>query len=194
MRRRVTFYWLLVIAAMALISIGLAQQVETRIIQPVIRYLWIIRGSLGSIHEAFYWVCVLLAVAVIAYLSLRSSETHIRTRHRTLDKFPGEVSALAFWIKRIRGGVYARWYVARALSDLAFEFIVENKANEDPGDALRRSGWTQSEEIITYLLTARRTTPATFSRQLEAAGVITDPGIETIVDQLERYLENPNDT
>jgi hypothetical protein len=194
MNKRVIIYWLIAFLVMILISFALANQVETGIIQPIIRYIWIIRGNLQSINGTFYWVCLLLVVILIAYLSLRSGEMRIRRRRRVVEKFPGEVSQLAFWIKRIRSGVYARWYIARTLSDLALEITSGKNASEDPGDILRNMGSPRSDAILTYLLTARRTTPATFSRQLEAAGLTDDPTVETIVDHLERYLENPNDT
>ncbi|MBI4731923.1 MAG: hypothetical protein HY781_07335 [Chloroflexi bacterium] len=193
MKRRQVLFWLVAIAAAALLSIPLAGAVEDGFIQPVIRFFWMLQGYYGSVHQAILWGVALIGVAVIAGMSLRVGTLHLRARRGSIEKLPGEVGQLAFWIRRARHGPYPRWYLARTLADLALEILRGRGANAERGGQLQGPGWEPPGEIQPYLETAVRTTPATFGRQLDSAQVHADPEAESVVEYLESYMENSND-
>lgn len=193
MNRRRALFWLVAIAAAALLSIPLAGAVEDGFIQPLIRFFWMLQGYYGSVHQAILWGVALIGVAVIAGMSLRVGTLRLRARRGRIEKLPGEVGQLAFWIRRARHGPYPRWYLARTLADLALEILRGRGANAERGGQLQGPGWEPPGEIQPYLETAVRTTPATFGRQLESAQVHTDPEAESVVEYLESYMESSND-
>jgi hypothetical protein len=193
MKKPSMLFWIIVIAAVAFLSIPLAGIVEDGFIQPIVRFFWVLHGYYGSINQAILWGLALIAIIVIAVMSLRAGTLHLRIRRERIDKLPGEVGQLAFWIRRSHHGPYPRWYLARILADLALEILRERGASAERSGRLLGPGWAPPGKIQPYLETAIRTTPATFSRHLESAGVTIDPTAESVVEYLESYMENSND-
>jgi hypothetical protein len=193
MKIKPSIWWVIVLAIVGLFSIPLARLVEAGLIQPIVKFFWILKGYYGSIHQLIFWGLALLGVIIIAGMSLKAGSLQLRIRRARMEKLPGEVGQLAFWIRRRGHGPYPRWYLARVLGDLAIDILRGRGASAERGGRLSGPGWDPPGEIQPYLETAVRTTPATFSRQLESAGVKGDPETESIVGYLESYSENTND-
>ncbi len=88
---------------------------------------------------------------------------------------------------------YPRWYLARTLADLALEILRGRGASAERGGQIQGPGWEPPGDIQPYLETASRTTPATFSRQLDSAQVHRDPEAESVIEYLELYMESSNE-
>ncbi len=193
MRKRSILFWAIAIGVVALLSIPLAGAVEDGFIQPLIKFFWMLKGYYGSLHQALLWGLVLTGVVVIAGISLRIGTLNLRSRRGRIDKLPGEVGQLAFWVRRARHGPYPRWYLARTLADLALEILRGRGASAERGGQIQGPGWEPPGDIQPYLETASRTTPATFSRQLDSAQVHRDPEAESVIEYLELYMESSNE-
>jgi hypothetical protein len=193
MRNRSVLFWTIVVVVVALLSIPLAGAVEDGFVQPLIKFFWMLKGYIGSIHQAILWSLVVIGVIVIAGISLRAGTLGLRSRRPRIDKLPGEVGQLAFWVRRAHHGPYPRWYLARTLADLAIEVLRGRGASAERGGQIQGSGWEPPGDIQPYLETASRTTPATFGRQLDSARVHRDPEAESVIEYLESYMESSND-
>jgi hypothetical protein len=139
------------------------------------------------------WGAIITILVVIAVFSLRAGAINLGSRSEYLEKLPGDVGQLAFWIRRVKSGPYPRWFLARSLAEVALELLRGRGANVERGGQMKGPGWEPGGDIQEYLETAMRSTPATFARQLESAHVENDPETETVVQYLESYAENSND-
>jgi hypothetical protein len=193
MKRPPVLFWVAAVIVLIPLSILLSGAVEDGIIRPIVKVFWILKGYFGSIHETILWGFTLIGVVCIAALSLRGRNLHERSHRKKIDKIAGEVSQLAFWIRRKDHGPYPRWYLARKLGHISQEILRGRGGNIEASGKLSGPGWEPPGEIQSYLETALRSTPATFSRQLEANHVSTDPEVGSIVEYLEQFLENNNE-
>lgn len=192
MKLKFLILWIVILIAIALFSIPLAGIVEDGLVQPIVKFFWVLRGYYGSIHQSVSWVVVLIGVAVIAILSLRIGVLNFHVHRRSVEKLPGEVGQLAFWMNRFERGTYPRWYLARTLADLAHQILQERGSDAERGGDLEGPGWKPPGDIQLYLETALHTTPVTFKRQLERNGITTEPDMGSIINYLESYMESSN--
>jgi hypothetical protein len=191
--RKPVLFWAILILVVALLSIPLASVVENGFIQPLARFFWILNGYYGSINQSILWSLALAAIIIIAGISIRVVTLHLRIPRKRIANLPGEVGQLAYWMHRARHGTYPRWFQARTLANLALNILQGRGADTDRGANLQGPGWEPPGEIQPYLETALRTTPATFSRQLESIDITSDPDAESIIAYVESYMENSND-
>jgi hypothetical protein len=192
MKKQIAF-WVVAVAMIGIFSVLLSGAVQDAVVLPIIKFFWLLKGYYGSVHQMIIWGLIVAAIVVIAGLSLRGGTLDLSSRRERLEKMPGEVGQLSFWIRRSKHGPYPRWYVARTLADVALELLRGRGANTERGGQMKGPGWNPPGDIQDYLETAMRSTPATFARQLESAHVANDPEAESIVEYLETYAENSND-
>jgi hypothetical protein len=191
--KRALLFWSLTLAAVAVLSVFLSGVIQNSIILPLVKFLWVLKGYYGSVHQSILWGLTLVAIAVIAGACLRIGVPRLYIKRKRGEKQPGPVGQLAFWIRRAQHGPYPRWYLARTLADLALEILRRRGVNAERDGTLNGPSWEPPREIQTYLETAIHATPATFSRQLNANGISTDPDTAEIITYLESYMENSND-
>jgi hypothetical protein len=186
-------FWTAALALLAVFSVLLSGAVEDAVILPVVKFFWLLKGYYGSLDQVISWGALLVLLVVIAVFSLRGGTPGLYARREQVDELPGEVGQLAFWIRRSKHGPYPRWYLARTLAELALDLLRGRGADAERGGQLTGPGWEPPENTQAYLETAMRTTPATFSRQLEQAEVDRDPEAESVIEYLESYAETAND-
>lgn len=191
--KKQALFWSVAIVLIAVFSVLLAGAVQNTVLQPVIKFFWLLKGYYGSIDQAILWLAVVAVVLLAAGLSLRGATLHLGVREAHKSKSLGEVAQLSYWIRRSKQSIYSRWYLARTLANLALELLRGRGADVERGGLLRGPEWDPPGKIRAYLETAMQSTPATFAGQLQSAGVENDPEAETIVEYLETYAENFHD-
>lgn len=186
-------FWVAALVLIGVFSVLLSGVTEDMFILPVVKFFWLLKGYYGSLDQVITWGALVFVLTALAVFSLRGGTLGLSARRGQVDELPGEVSQLAFWIRRARHGPYPRWYLARALAELALDLLRGRGADAERGGQLNGPGWEPPGETQAYIETAMRTTPATFSRQIEAAKVGSDPDPESVVEYLESYAEALND-
>ncbi len=193
MNKRALLFWSLALLGVAVLSVLLSDVMLNSVILPLVKFMWVLKGYYGSVHQSILWGVTLVGIVVIASTCLRSGAPSLRIHRKRGEKQPGPVGQLAFWIRRSQHGPYPRWYLARTLAELALEILRRRGVNAERDGSLNGPSWEPPQEIQTYLETAIHSTPATFNRQLNATGILTDPDASEIITYLESYMENSND-
>lgn len=187
-------FWVAALVLIGVFSVLLSGVTEDVFILPVVKFFWLLKGYYGSLDQVIFWVALLVFLVIIAIFSLRGWTLGLYARREQVDELPGEVGQLAFWIRRSKHGPYPRWYLARTLAELALDLLRGRGADAERGGQLNGPGWEPPANTQAYLETAMRTTPATFSRQLELTKMVDrDPEAESVVEYLESYAETSND-
>jgi hypothetical protein len=160
------------------------------LILPLARLAWLARGYYASLPQTTYYVLLLIAIGLIGMGSFRIADVGNWRRHAKRDEPGGEVWQTAFWFERARHSLYARWYVAHALADLALDLLGKRHAGGRRNQTLEGPGWAPPPGVHAYLQAALRMSPASFSRRVpssDAASLLQDPApavayLETIME------------
>jgi hypothetical protein len=189
--RRGLIFLLAGLGLAAVLGYGLRDPVRAYLILPLTKFFWLVRGYYGAFSQTSYWIILLVMVVLIGLVSFRLADWAGYGRRREAPAGRGAVFQMAFWLERTRRSVYARWYVARTLADLALDLIGERSGVRRRGvDGLEGAAWNPPAEIQEYLQSALRLSPAGFARNEsspEAAALEHAP--EPVIAYLESILE-----
>jgi hypothetical protein len=193
MTKKQIVLWAAAIAVIGIASLLLSRIVRDFVLPAILKFLWTLKGYYNSFHQVDIWGIAIAIIIVSAGFALRIGTFRLGGRREQVDRFPGEVEQLSFWIRRAKRGIYPRWYLARTLADLSLELLRGQGANAERGEQLNGPEWNPPQDVQAYLEKALHSTPVTFASQLESAHVSSDPEAESIVKYLESYAENSND-
>ena len=185
------FILLGVAAVLALMISGFVLQ---GLILPGARFVWIFRGYFGSIPQSVLWAAAIACMLGLAAWSVGTARISLPEEWNLSQKELGDVHQLSFWLRRIKRGPYPRWFVAHTLADLALEILRGRGSSVERGGQLAGPGWNPPENIQKYLEAAMRSTPATFGQKIRQVGITSDPEPKAILDYLENYMENSDES
>ncbi|MFO7583586.1 MAG: hypothetical protein R6W69_02565 [Anaerolineales bacterium] len=184
---------LLLLGAALLLAILLAWLmsgfVRQSLLVPTLEYAWLLQKYYEMIPQSWQWGILVAIVLLGALFSLSSTRASFSTAWLRTRRIQTPGSELAFWLARISQGQYQRWFVAHRLATLARELLREQGVQIERGDTLVGPGWNPPDEIQKYLQAALYSSPKTFDSAAKAAGLDTDPEVETIIQYLETYAE-----
>lgn len=190
MSRRARLLFLLGgLAAAAVLGFLLREPVRAFIVLPLLKFFWLLRGYYGSFPQSSYYIVLLVFIVLIGLVSFRLTDWIAGERSAAGRFERGSVSQMAFWLGRARHSLYGRWYVARALADLALDLL----GQRGRGGALDLQGSASPPrpEIEEYLQAALRLSPAGFARKETSPQVLSlEENPEPVIAYLETLLED----
>lgn len=170
--------------------------VESAVIIPLARFIWLLKGYYGSFPQAVYWMLAVGAAVLIAIAGFRLPEWAARHNVKELKPLPGTVGEMAFWIQRSQGGIYPKWLIAHLLADLALDMLDRRGTRQKNTRQIMTPDWSPPEEIKKYLEAALTTNytdypkPKRFGPQPPTP---FDMDLEPVVKYLESLLESEHD-
>ena len=177
------------VAVAALLGWLISGYVSQNLILPGLEFAWLAQNYFAMIPQEWLWSLAIAIVFAIAFLSLGTKRSRLFSALVRHHPPAAQGRELAFWLKRIHDGAYQRWYVAHHLAHLAIDILRARGVKIERGDALAGPGWSPPEHIQKYLQAAMYSSPATFGPAARAAGIETDPEIESVVAYFETYME-----
>jgi hypothetical protein len=181
--------------AAGLLAFPLRNMIQTTVILPLAKLIWLVKGYYKASSQAVYWIVALVVAGMIAVLSVRIPDWEDwRGRHEK-KPLPGPVEELAFWLQKDRSGIFPKWYVARLLADLALN-LLDRKSTERAERQLAGTGWNPPSEVQNYLEAALKTSYTEYQRTGRAGKQSPTPfdlNLEPVIEYLESMLENEND-
>jgi hypothetical protein len=192
-RARLVVWFLGLFGLAALLAWLISGYVRQNLILPSLEFAWLAQNYFAMIPQTWLWNLALALVFATALFSLAAKRIdglsgwarHQPTRSRGRE--------LAFWLKRVNDGAYQRWYVAHHLAHLAIDILRARGAQIERGDPLTGPGWDPPGQIQKYLQAAMYSSPATFGPAARAAGIETDPPLESVVAYFETYMETSDE-
>jgi hypothetical protein len=185
----------LAMIAVGLLAIPLRNTIQTTIILPLAKFIWLVKGYYGASPQSVYWIIALIVAGSVAVLSVRLPEWEDWRGRRPRTILPGPVEELSFWLQKDRSGIFPKWYVARLLADLALN-LLDRKSQEKVERQLMGPGWDPPAEVQKYLEAALKTSYTEYQRTGRAGARLSTPfdgDLEPVIEYLESLLENEND-
>ncbi len=187
------FVGLIIVALLALL---LDEAVLTRIILPIAKLIWLIKGYYGASLQKTYWVFALTIAALIFAFSFRLSDFEQRHRREHSKKPLGPVQDLSFWIQRARESAFPRWHVAHLMAELALDITDRRKLRNRSAQQLSGPDWNPPQEVKQYLDAAIASDYRDFKNVRKTdrnSSTPLDQDIEPVVNYLESYMEADDD-
>jgi len=150
-RRRLVILVVLVIGA--LLAFPLRGLVNQLVVIPLAYILWLLGLLYLSLHQAFWWVAVILVVLIILGRSLLP-EIKFAKKNIPLAKHErGSVEELAVAMQKSNQGIYFKWLVANRLGRLAYQILLQREHGKTRSvfAPLAGDGWESTNEVQQYL-------------------------------------------
>ena len=150
-RRRLVILVVLVIGA--LLAFPLRGLVNQLVVIPLAYILWLLGLLYLSLHQAFWWVAVILVVLIILGRSLLP-EIKFAKKNIPLAKHErGSVEELAVAMQKSNQGIYFKWLVANRLGRLAYQILLQREHGKTRSvfAPLAGEGWESTNEVQQYL-------------------------------------------
>jgi len=106
-----------------------------------------------SLHQAFWWVAVILVVLIILGRSLLPEIKFVK-KHIPLTRHErGSVEELAVAMQKSNQGIYFKWLVANRLGRLAYQILLQREHGKPRSvfAPLVGDGWESTNEVQQYL-------------------------------------------
>ena len=149
--RRLVILGVLVIGA--LLAFPLRGLVNQLVVIPLAYIFWLLGLLYLSLHQAFWWVAVILVVLIILGRSLLpeikfSKKLIPLTKHER-----GSVEELAVAMQKSNQGIYFKWLVANRLGRLAYQILLQREHGKTRSvfAPLAGEGWESTDEVQQYL-------------------------------------------
>jgi len=150
-RRRLVILGVLIIGA--LLAFPLRGLVNQLVVIPLAYLLWLLGLLYLSLHQAFWWVAVILVVLIILGRSLLPEIKFVK-KHIPLTKHErGSVEELAVAMQKSNQGIYFKWLVANRLGRLAYQILLQREHGKPRSvfAPLVGDGWESTDEVQQYL-------------------------------------------
>ena len=150
-RRRLVILGVLIIGA--LLAFPLRGLVNQLVVIPLAYVLWLLGLLYLSLHQAFWWVAVILVVLIILGRSLLPEIKFVK-KHIPLTRHErGSVEELAVAMQKSNQGIYFKWLVANRLGRLAYQILLQREHGKPRSvfAPLVGDGWESTDEVQQYL-------------------------------------------
>ena len=150
-RRWLALLGLIVIAA--LLAFPLRGLVNQLIIVPLAYILWLLKLLYLSMHQAFWWLALVLAVLIILGRSLLPEITLVKKTIPLAKHEHGNVESLAIAMRKSDKGIYFKWLVANRMGRLAYQILLQREHGKARSvfAPLVGEGWESTDEVQQYL-------------------------------------------
>jgi len=137
----------------ALLAFPLRGLVNQLVVIPLAYLLWLLGLLYLSLHQAFWWVAVILVVLIILGRSLLPEIKFVK-KHIPLTRHErGSVEELAVAMQKSNQGIYFKWLVANRLGRLAYQILLQREHGKPRSvfAPLVGDGWESTDEVQRYL-------------------------------------------
>jgi len=150
-RRRLVILVVLVIGA--LLAFPLRGLVNQLVVIPLAYILWLLGLLYLSLHQAFWWVAVILVVLIILGRSLLPEIKFVKKNIPLAKHERGSVEELAVAMQKSNQGIYFKWLVANRLGRLAYQILLQREHGKTRSvfAPLAGEGWESTNEVQQYL-------------------------------------------
>jgi len=142
-----------VVIIAALLAFPLRGVVHDLIVVPLAYLLWLLGLVYLSLHQAFWWVGVLVIVLIILGRSLLLDIEPVGRPVSPARRERGKVESLAAAIQKSNKGIYFKWLVANRLGKLAYQILLQREHGKPRSvfAPLVGEGWEPTVEVQQYL-------------------------------------------
>lgn len=195
MKSRQIFFFFLALLVMILLAYSLHGVVNSLVIIPLAKFLWLIKGYIGTFPQDKYWVLALGFGVFIFLLSIPLEYRQRRLRRLQTKTASGPVEDLSLWLTPFNQGVFEQWHIAHLLGELALHLFDRQAERESHTARLLGPDWNPPENVGRYLEAGLKTHYTEYARRRRGiqAPMPLDMDVETVVDYLESLLEDKND-
>ena len=148
--------WLVVLGVFsvgALLAFPLRGLVNQLVIIPLAYLLWLLGLLYHSLHQAFWWVAVILVVLIILGRSLLPEIEFVKKQISPTRRERGSVEELAVAMQKSNEGTYFKWLVANRLGRLAYQILLQREHGKARSvfAPLSGDGWESTDAVQKYL-------------------------------------------
>lgn len=196
MKKRLIIFIPAALLVFAVLAIPLRGAVHDRILIPLARFFWLVKGYYGTLPQFAYWIAALGIAFLIVLLTVHIPGWEKRGQAPRAGLKPGSVSEMAFWIRRSKANLFPKWHISQLLAGIALEVLEDRRVKQAPARSLKGFNWTPPEEVKNYLESALSTNysdlpkPGPFRRNPPTP---FDQDLDPVIDYLESLMENEND-